>query len=189
MKEIKELKEIIDKIKNLSQREKVIVGGAGLFIVCLLCYFVVISPAQERSRLLSRLITQKEREYQELLLVRTDYQRLKAAEDEIVRRISAGGSIAPLTYLEQLAQKVGLRERIEQMKPLPTISTPRYAITPVQLRFKGAGLQEVITYLYEIENAPSPFQIKRLTIKPTPRTAGYLDVTLEILTFSVTGGR
>jgi len=180
---------IIEKIKNLSQREKAIVGGAALVAACLLGYFLVISPAQERSKLLSRLITQKEREFQELLVVRDEYQRLKAAEDEIVRRISAGGgSISPLSQLEQLALKSGLREQLDQMKPLPSIATPRYTITTVQLNFRGAGLPEVIAYLYEVENAPMPFLIKRLKIKPTARAAGRLDLTLEILTFSVLGG-
>jgi hypothetical protein len=189
MKEIKELKEIIDKIKNLSQREKVIVGGAAFFVLCLLVYFLVISPAQERSKLLSRLIAHKEREFRELIVVRDEYQRLKAAEDEIVRRIAAAGvGVSPLSQLEQLAQKSGLREQLDQMKPLPSIATPRYTITPVQLNFRGAGLSEVLAYLYEVENAPLPFLIRRLKIKPTPRAAGRLDVTLEILTFSVAGG-
>jgi hypothetical protein len=179
---------IIDKIQGLSQREKLIVAGAGFFVISLLVYFLAITPAQERSRLLSRLITQKEREFQELLLQKDDYQRLKAVEDEIVRRISAGGGISPLSYLEQLAQKAGLREQLEQMKPLAPIPTPRYAITPVQLGLRGAGLQEVIAYLYAIENAPLPFQIKRLKMKSTPRAAGRLDVTMEILTFSISGG-
>jgi hypothetical protein len=90
--------------------------------------------------------------------------------------------------LEHLAQKSGLREQLEQMKPLPSIPTPRYAITPVQLSFRGAGLPEVVAYLYEVENAPLPFLIKRLKLKPTARAAGRLDVTLEILTFSVASG-
>jgi Tfp pilus assembly protein PilO len=180
---------LIEKIKDLSQREKLIVGGAAFFVLCLLVYFVVISPSQERSKLLSRLITQKEREFQELSVVRDEYQQLKAAEDEIVRRISAGGaSASPLSQLEQLAQKSGLREQLDQMKPLPPIATPRYTITPVQLNFGGAGLSEVVAYLYEVENAPLPFLIKRLKIKPTARAAGRLDVTLEILTFNVAGG-
>jgi hypothetical protein len=184
-----ETKKIIEKIKNLSQREKLIVGGAALFVVCLLVYFLVISPAHERSKLLNRLIAQKEREFQELLLLRDEYQQLKAAENEIVSRISAaGGSISPLSQLEQLAQKSGLREQLEQMKPLPSIATPRYTITPVQLNFRGAGLPEVVAYLYQVENAPLPFLIKRLKLKPTARAAGRLDVSLEILTFNVSTG-
>jgi hypothetical protein len=182
-------KQIIEKIKNLSQREKLIVGGAAFFVVCLLVYFLVISPVHERSKLLSRLTAQKERELQELVVVRDEYRQLKAAEDEIVRRISAAGpSVSPLTQLEQLAQKSGLREQLEQMNPLPSIPTPRYAITAVQLSFRGAGLPEVVAYLYEVENASLPFLIKRLKLKPTARAAGRLDVTLEILTYSVAGG-
>jgi type II secretory pathway component PulM len=185
----KTIKVILEKIKSLSQREKAIVGGAAFLVLCLLVYFVVISPAQERARLLNRLIAQKEREFQELIVVRDQYQRLKAAEDEIVRRISAGGaSISPLSLLEQLAQRSGLREQLEQMKPLAAIATPRYTIVPVQVNLKGAGLPEVIAYLYEVENAPLPFLIKRLKMKPTARAAGRLDVTLEILTFTVAGG-
>jgi hypothetical protein len=74
------------------------------------------------------------------------------------------------------------------MKPLPSIPTARYTIVPVQLNFRGAGLPEVVAYLYEVENASLPFLIKRLKMKPTVRAAGRLDVTLEILTFSVSGG-
>ena len=181
---------MIERIKNLSPREQIFVGGALLFILCLLIYLLLITPAQEKSKLLSRLTTQKEREFTELLLLRKEYQTLKASEDEIVKQLSAaGGNVSPLTHLEQLAQKAGLREQIQQMKPLAPATTPRYVVTPVQLFFKGAGLQEVITYLYEIENSDVPFHIKRLKIKPTIRAAGRLDVTLEILPFTLAGGK
>ncbi len=181
---------MIERIKNLSPREQLLVGGVGIFIICLLIYFFLITPALEKSKLLSRLITQKEREFTEILLLRKEYQTLKASEDEIIRRLSAEKEkISPLTHLEQLAQKAGLREQIQQMKPLAPITTPRYVVTPVQLLFRGAGLQEVIAYLYEIESSDVPFHIKRLKIKPTIRAAGRLDVTLEILTFSVSGGQ
>jgi hypothetical protein len=180
---------MIKRIKNLSQRERILVGGAALFIIGLVVYFFLVSPAVERSKLLGRLIFQKEREFKELLHLREEYHILKASEDEIIRRLSTGaGNISPLSHLEQLAQKVGLREQIQQMKPLAPISTPRYVVTPIQLRFKGTGLQKAIAYLYEIENASVPFQIKRLKIKPTVRSAGSLDVTLEVLTFSVSEG-
>lgn len=184
-----DIKIVLEKVKNLSPRERLIVGGGALLVVCLLLYVLVISPVHERSGPLNRLITQKERELQELVVVRDEYKQLKAAEDDIVRRISAGGaSISPLSELEQLAQKSGLRQQLEQMKPMPPIPTPRYAIVPVQLNFRGAGLSEVIAYLYEVENAQLPFVIKRLKLKPTARTAGRLDVTLEILTFSLSSG-
>lgn len=182
--------DIVDKIQKLSLREKLLVGGAGLFIVLLLIYFFVISPAQERSRLLNRLIIQKEREFTELLFLREQYQRLKASEDEIVKRLSSEtGKTSPFTQLEQVARKAGLRGQIEQMKPLTPISTPRYVITPVQLRLKGADLSKVVNYLYHIEDSPIPFYVKQIKIKPTARAAGRLDVTLEILTFNLLGGR
>ena len=180
---------MIERIKNLSQREQIFVGCTGLFIISLLIYFLLITPALDKSKLLSRLITQKEREFVELQILRKEYQTLKASEDEIVKRLSTeGGNISPLTHLEQLAKKAGLREQIQQMKPLAPIMTQRYVVTPVQLLFKGAELKKVIAYLYEIESSGVPFHIKRLKLKPTIRAAGRLDVTLEILTFSVSGG-
>jgi type II secretory pathway component PulM len=181
---------MIERIKHLSQREQILVGGAALFIIALMIYFFFVTPALERSRLLGRLIAQKERECKELLLLREEYGILKASEDEIIRQLSAeAGQISPLSHLEQLAQKAGLREQIQQMKPLAPLSTPRYVVTPVQLRFKGTGLQKLIAYLYELEHASVPFQIKRLKIRPTARSAGSLDVTLEVLTFSIAGGK
>jgi Tfp pilus assembly protein PilO len=179
-----EPKQIIDTIKGLSLRERVIVAAGAIFVIGLLFYFIVLSPTQERSKLLRRLITQKEQDYRQLCILRDDYLRLKASEDDIVTRIAAARNVSPLSYLEQLAQKAGLREQLELMKPLPSISTPRYTITPVQVSVRGAGVHEVLTYLYQIENAPVPFHIKRLRIKPTPRTSGRLDATLEIMTFS-----
>ena len=183
-----EPKQIIDKIKGLAPRERAIVGAGAFFVIALLFYFIVLSPTQERSKLLHRLITQKEQEYRELSLLRDDYLRLKASEDDIVLRIAAGRNVSPLSYLEQLAQKAGLREQLELMKPLAAVSTPRYTITPVQVSVRGAGVHEVLVYLYQIEHAPVPFHIKRLRIKPTPRTIGRLDVTLEVMTFSGAGG-
>ena len=178
------------RIQDLTQREKFCVAGALIVIVGILVYALFVSPAVERSRLLDRLIAQKERDLQELLLLRAEYSRLLANEEEIFKRLTtAAGDVSPLSQLEELAKKVGLTDQIQQMKPLTSTSTPRYTITPVQLRVKGGELREVVSYLYEIETSSLPFRIKRLGIKPTARTTGRVDVTLEVLTFSKSGGK
>jgi hypothetical protein len=181
---------MINRIKSLNFRERILVAAAAVFIIALLIIYFIITPSLERSRLLSRLISQKEKEFQELLLLREEYRKLKTAEDEIVKLLSEGKeNISPLSQLEQLAQKAGIRGYIQQMKPLSPIVTPRYTITPVQLRFRGAGLKDVTSYLYEIESASLPFKIRRLKLKSMARSAGGLDVTLEIVTFSASGSR
>jgi len=107
------------RIQDLTQREKFCVGGALIVIVCILVYALFVSPSVERSRLLDRLIAQKERDLQELLLLRAEYSKLLAKEEEIVKRLAtAAGDVSPLSQLEELAKKVGLTDKIQQMKPL-----------------------------------------------------------------------
>lgn len=181
---------IKEKIEALSWRERLIVVGGGVLVIFLFIYFLGVSPARERSQVLKRLISQKERELQELLVICDEYQKLKGAEDAIVRRTMAlGAGVSPISILEGLARKAGVREQLDQMRPLPSISAPRYTIIPVQLNIRGAGLAEIVAYIYEIENADAPFLIKRLKLRPTPRGGGRLDCTLEVLTFNVGVGR
>jgi len=173
------------RFKNLTQREKMAVIVAAVAVVAVILYAVVISPAAERSALLDRLIAQKERDLRELQVLAEEFRRQKTEEENIIKRLTgAGKTESPLAQLEELAKKAGLGERIQQMKPLESVATPRYTITPVQLRFREAGLKEVVSYLYEIETSKLPFQLRRLSIKSAVRAAGRLEVTMEVLTFS-----
>lgn len=174
--------------RQLSLREKAFIGIAALFVLVLAVYYFLISPGMERSRLLDRLIRQKERELQELYVLKGRYETLKAEEDRIIRWLATSrGKVSPLSELEAMATKTGLKDHLQQMKPLPSISTPRYTLTPVQMRFVSVEPSKVVSYLYALENAPLPLQIKRVTLKASPRFPGRLDVSLEVLTFSPPG--
>jgi len=173
------------RFENLTRREKLAVILAAVAVAAVVLYALLISPAIDRSALLDRLIAQKERDLRELLVLTEEYHRLKMEEENIVRRLTAAGKTeSPLAQLEELAKKAGLGEQIQQMKPLEPVATPRYSITPVQLRFREAGLKEVVAYLYEIEASTLPFQLRRLSIKSATRATGRLEVTMEVLTFS-----
>jgi hypothetical protein len=68
----------------------------------------------------------------------------------------------------------------------PTASSPSEAYTEesVEIKMEGVTLEQLKTYLYEIEQSPQFLKIKRLYIKPRLNDRQLLSVTFRVSTFT-----
>ena len=169
----------------LQRREQVLVIGAGVLIVLLALFTFVIDPIRVRAANLDRRLATAGRQLAELQNIRTDYQRQKQVIDRLDMRLRRQQrNFAIFSYLEQVAGRTGVQDRIQSMNTVASPPNTEYNEESVEVRMEGVTLQQLVAYLHRVENSPQILRIKRLQVGPTRENRQLLSVRLRISAFS-----
>ncbi len=152
--------------QNLGTREKIFVIGAAVALLLTLLFLLIVDPLLDRSARLDRQIVSAQRQLQELRTLQREYRNRREVLDKINDRLRRQKDFSLFSLLETLARQTGTREKILYMKP--TVSPPNdaYEEESVEIKMEGVTLEQLIQYLYQVENSPQFLKIKRLYIKP-----------------------
>jgi general secretion pathway protein M len=169
---------------KLGGREKLVIIVGGVAVALFLFYRFGLSPALERLRMLDRLVTIKERDLHQMKTLRETYLAQRRLMEEVNRSLSQRGQdFAIFSFLEDLANKTGIKNNIIYMKPALTTPGELFRESSVEMRLEGITLQQLTRYLYDIERAPQLLRVRRMQIKPRPANPDLLDVTFQVSTF------
>jgi len=169
---------------KLGGREKLVMIAGGVAVALLLFYRFGLSPAIERLRTLDRLVAIKEREVHQMRTMRETYLAQKRLMEEVNQSLAQRGQdFAIFSFLEELANKTGIKNNIMYMKPALTTAGELFRESSVEMRLEGIALQQLTRYLYDIERAPQLLRVRRMHIKPRPANPDLLDVTFQVSTF------
>ncbi len=171
-------------LQNLGARERLFVVGGVVALLLTLLYATVIEPLMTRSSQLDRQIAKTQRDVQELHALQREYQAHKQVLDDINAKLRRQKNFAIFSHVEKLAGDTGIRSKILYMKP--TVSTPidAYEEESVEIKMEGVTLEQLIRYLYQVENSPQFLKIKRLYIKPRLDNRQLLTATFRVSTFT-----
>lgn len=114
-----------------------------------------------------------------------DDLNLERARLNDVETSLAGGFDASIsTTLETLAGKAGIKDRIDSLKEKPAAPSDLFDEASVDVRLKKVTLNEVIDYLYSIEQNPERLlRLKRLELKPRYDNKKEFDVSFQVSTY------
>jgi hypothetical protein len=158
--------------------------AGGVVVVLVLFYRFGLSPAIERLRTLDRLVAVKEREVYEMSAVADTYRTRQRLMEDVNRSLSQRGQdFAIFSFLEELANKIGIKTNIMYMKPALATPGEYFRESSVEMRLEGIALQQLTRYLYDIEHAPQLLRVRRIHIKPRTANPDLLDVTFQVSTF------
>ncbi len=169
---------------KLGGREKLMIIVGGVAVALVLFYRFGLSPAIERLHMLDRLVATKEREVHEMRALSETYVAQKRLMEDVNRSLSQRGQdFAIFSFLEDLANKAGIKNNIMSMRPALTTPGELFRESSVEMRLEGIALQQLTRYLYDIERAPQFLRVRRMHIKPRPANPDLLDVTVQVSTF------
>ena len=169
---------------NLGGREKLVIIAGGVAVALFLSYRLGLSPALDRLRMLDRLVATKERDLLEMKTLRATYLAQKRLMEVVNQSLAQRGQdFAIFSFLEELANKTGIKNNIMYMKPALTTPGELFRESSVEMRLEGIALQQLTRYLYDIEQAPQLLRVRRMHIKPRAANPDQLDVTFQVSTF------
>jgi len=175
-------------VKKLSFREKIfiIVGGTvlGLFFLT----FFVFRPLAQKHERYQTDIKKLRRDVQLFERLKKEYLVLKTKSEQVDQKLrSRKKSFTLFSLLENLAEKVEIKDLIKYMKPSTKSISDKYEEVSVEIKLAGITPKQLTDYLYDIENSEMLARVKRITIYPMKNSEGLLEATLQVFTYKLKG--
>ncbi|MGA1875892.1 MAG: hypothetical protein ACMUIA_09820 [bacterium] len=168
----------------LGTKEKLIllavVSGISLLLI-IQFYFL---PAVANMKNFAQAIPKRQEDLKELLKLRDEFFELRNKMASINGAIQKRGPhFELLTFLEELAKKCNIDNKIVSMRPLNHPSLLPNEMT-VEIDIDGLVTEELTRYLYEIENSGKLLYIKKTNIRSNFGPEKHLNVSLHVSTLT-----
>lgn len=172
-------------IQRLSFREQAFLGGAAAVLVLLGIFHFILSPYLQNRAQLQQSIVRKEKDLLEMKLMQQEYLSLRKHEGSLKELLMARAEDFSLfTFLDRQAQKAQVKEQIKYMKPSVVEKENGFDESLVEMKLEDITLVQMVELLKLIESKEQVVSIKRISIQKDVKQQGYLDVLLQIVTFT-----
>jgi hypothetical protein len=165
---------------RLAPREKLLAQVATATTAFVLVYLVFAWVQSAKADLRTK-IAAKERQLEEIQELRKTYLRLKQQADTLTAtQAERPENFSLFSFLDGIGTKTVTREKILAMSPSSKTIADQYVEESVEMRLSGVSLQQVVSLLHQVENAPTPLVVSRLQMKKRFNDVYNFDVTLVV---------
>jgi type II secretory pathway component PulM len=172
---------------NLTPREQKVLLLAGCALVAILVYLAVDSALQ-RYRDLDRDIALQTEELTKVSRLREQYVQTHAQLETIQAKLAGQkNTFSLLSFIEDLAKKENIREKIGSVKPKTLPLNDQYDENMLELQVDDITLVQLVDFIYQIEHSGPVLKVKRLRIKSRYNDRNLLNVTMQVTTFTQKG--
>ena len=165
---------------RLSSREQGNIAIAAALLLGVGFWLGVWEPLRDHLALLDRKVEAKHAEYLEIQELAGRFGRLKGSIEGIEAHLRRSREFSILSYLEGLAKREQVKDRIVQMKPKGGESTRFYRENTVEIKMEKVRLTELGAYLFKVENSPELLRVKQVQIRPRFDDPDLLDVRFQV---------
>lgn len=170
---------------QLAKREKYLIALAGFVITAALVITLLIIPFWEKREMLKNGIAAKGNSLQEMAVLRQEYLLLQQDSNTVALRLAGRPKNFTLfSFLEQAAGAAGVKENIKSMKPSASTVKGSFKESLVEMKLERITLGQMTGYLKLIEVPEKLVSIKRISIQSNKKETQFLDVVLQVLTFT-----
>ncbi len=175
-------------MRKLSLREKLFILGGSVILAVLFLTVLVIRPLMAEHERYRSDISKVRRDVQLFERLKEEYRVLKAKSEQVDRQLkNRKKSFTLFSLLENIAEKVEIKELIKYMKPSTKTISDKYEEVSVEIKLAGITPKQLTDYLYDIENSDALARVKRVTIYPMKNSDGLLEATLQVFTYKLKG--
>jgi type II secretory pathway component PulM len=171
---------------KLDRKQMTYVFFGGLFLVSLLFYLIVISPALSQQALLAKNIAKKKQDLVRISEIKGKWQSFQRDRSEVQEAIKGRGGFTLLSYLEAVTREIGIDQRIQYIKPV-TFPEGEGKLRPegIEISLDGVNMEQLVTFLYRIEYSGKLLHVKRIKIlRASKERTSLLKVTLQVNTYN-----
>jgi len=170
---------------QLAKREKYLITLAAIVIVFALVIQLVVMPFFEKRERYKNNVVVKQNHLQEIALLRQEYLILQQDSDIMGQRLATRPKNFTLfSFLEKAAGDAGVKNNIKSMKPSASTGKGPFKESLVEMKLERITLGQMVGYLKLIESPDNLVSIKRISIQSNKKETQFLDVILQVLTFT-----
>lgn len=179
----------IAKFNKLNTREQLVIIIGGVISFFLIITTFIIKPAIDKANRLDKQIIQKRDAIKKIAELKEVYAKQVETINTINSKLETGKKDFPiLSFLEDTARQVGIKEKIVEMKPFEASVGEQYKESSVELKVDGITMNQLVEYLYKIEHSDKILNIKKLKLKKMAKNEQFIDVKFEVATFEIKEG-
>lgn len=162
---------------DLSKRERIVISaGGGIVAVFFFVVWVFLPVIHHRSGV-DESILLKNKEITKAYELSSEIKAAQRTLSGVDASRTKGGSL--FGYMEDLSERLNIKEYIEYMKPVGGGSSSKEV---VEIRIRGIYEDDLINLLYGIDTGPMSMKIKRLNIRRVDGE-GNLDITFQVVAY------
>jgi general secretion pathway protein M len=170
---------------QLAKREKYYIAVAVIVIVFALVIQFAIMPFFEKRDRYKNNVTVKQDNLQQMAVLRQEYLLLQQDSDTLAQRLAKRPKNFTLfSFLEKAAGDAGVKDNIKSMKPSAATGKGLFKESLVEMKLERITLGQMVGYLKLIESPVNLVSAKRVSIQSNKKETQFLDVILQILTFT-----
>jgi general secretion pathway protein M len=170
---------------QLAKREKYYITVAVIVIVFALVIQFAIMPFFEKRDRYKNNVTVKQDNLQQMAVLRQEYLLLQQDSDTLAQRLAKRPKNFTLfSFLEKAAGDAGVKDNIKSMKPSAATGKGPFKESLVEMKLERITLGQMVGYLKLIESPVNLVSAKRVSIQSNKKETQFLDVILQILTFT-----
>ena len=182
------IENIYNAYLGLNPREQTI----ALVVAAIVSVLVIILPVMIASGRITKLENDVEygkKQLKEIMRTIESYDARKVELTQMEQMLSGGYDSSLTTTIELIADKNGIKDRIDSLKEKPATTSEIYDESSVDVRMKGLVLQQIVDFLYAIENDPEKLlRLKSLSIRPRYGSKSDFDVSFTVSTYRLLEG-
>ncbi|HPC03320.1 MAG TPA: type II secretion system protein GspM [Syntrophales bacterium] len=184
------LRRLLKKWPRMSRRETLAVGIGGTLLVLFLVFQGIVFPIMEKRENTERSIRRYEETLREMQGLRKEFEALRAREAVVRKALDARDrGFTLFSYLENVAGRAGIKDRIQYMKPSETMDAQGsgYEESTVEMRVEGVSLEKLAEFLFYLEDGDRLVRVRRISIREGKRESGELAVLVQVVTYRLPG--
>lgn len=168
-------------IKNLSTREKMILGAGIVFCIAVLAYMTIIAPYRSRMQLLDRKISASQSQLEQVNALQEEYRDLAR---QIKKVSSDQHDVSGLfSFVENQVQQVAGRDKLSSMRPVAPVRHDNMVEEGLEVKIERISLRQVVDLLQRLDQSQRPLRVKGLDLKVRFENKSLFDTSLTISTF------
>jgi len=171
---------------KLDRKQMTYVFIGGLFLIALLFYLIVISPALSKQELLSKSIAKRKQDMVRISEIKGKWQTFQRDRNDVQEAIKGRGDFTLLSYLEAVTREIGMDQRIQYIKPV-TFPEGEGKLKPegIEISLDGVNMEQLVTFLHRVEFSGKLLHVKRIKIlRASKEKTSLLKVTLQVNTYN-----
>jgi hypothetical protein len=94
-----------------------------------------------------------------------------------------GNGVTLISYLDQAAGTAEVKDYVKNVNPSPLKGSGQFKESVVEIKLEGITPEQMVNYLYRVENPDDLVFIKRMSIADNRKQEGYLDLTIQVFTY------
>jgi general secretion pathway protein M len=170
---------------NLEPRERLVIYGGIVILLCFVFLQLVITPYVTASKNLDRSLANRRADIVELKLLQQEYHNLQEQAGGIRKQLETRTpNFSLFSFLDNQASAAAVKDFISYMKPSSVENSEGDLLESlVEMKLQEIGLKQLVDFLQRIESPENVVSIKRMSVQESGKQENSLDVIIQIVTF------